>query len=157
MQIATIGKYAAENSNAAALRDSRHRMTSEKTPYDYSRSSTGSVQESRCGCGQTQHVQNAIIKFAFYLKIRKRNHFTTHLKPGLRYLNKALRDCLVCGLRSEAIQRCLLSETDLMFSRAFEIAQGMEVTEKNAQQLKGADSAIQYVVQLLSASAEQKA
>ena len=28
---------------------------------------------------------NAIIKFAIDLKTRKHNHFTTHLKPGLRY------------------------------------------------------------------------
>ena len=41
----TMGKYAAENGNAAALRDSRPRMTLEKTPCDYSRSATGSVQE----------------------------------------------------------------------------------------------------------------
>ena len=60
-------------------------MTSEKALCNYSRSATGSVQESRGGCGQTQHVKNAIIKFAIYLKTRKRNHFTTRLKPGPRY------------------------------------------------------------------------
>ena len=49
-------------------RDSRPRRTSEKAPCDYLRSATGSVQESRGGCSQTQHVQNAIIKFAIYLK-----------------------------------------------------------------------------------------
>ena len=49
----TIGKYATENGNAAALGDSRPRMTSEKAPGDYSRSATGSVQESSGGCGQT--------------------------------------------------------------------------------------------------------
>ena len=28
-------------------------------------------------------------------------------------LNETLRDCFVCGLKSEATQRCLLSETNL--------------------------------------------
>ena len=46
-------QYAAENGNAAALRDSRPGMTSEKAPCNYSRSATGSVQESHGGCGQT--------------------------------------------------------------------------------------------------------
>ena len=82
----TIGKYASENGNAAAFEGSRPRMTSEKPQCDYSRGTTGSVQESHVGCGQTEHVQNASIKFAFYLKTRKRNHFSTYLKPGLRYL-----------------------------------------------------------------------
>ena len=49
----TISKYAAENVNAAALKDSKPRMTSEKAPCDYSKSATGSGQESRGGCGQT--------------------------------------------------------------------------------------------------------
>ena len=48
----TLGKYAAENGNTAALGDSRPRMTSEKAPCDYSRSAIGSVQESHGGCGQ---------------------------------------------------------------------------------------------------------
>ena len=47
-----IGKYADENGNAAVLGDSRPHMTSEKALCDYSRSATGSVQESRGGCGQ---------------------------------------------------------------------------------------------------------
>ena len=50
----TIGKYAAENGNAAALSYSRPRMTSEKEPCDYSKfkSASGSVQESHGRCGQ---------------------------------------------------------------------------------------------------------
>ena len=49
----TIGKYAAGNGNAAALGDSMPCITLEKAPCDYSRSATGSVQESCGGCGQT--------------------------------------------------------------------------------------------------------
>ena len=50
-------------------------MTSEKAPCDYSRSAAGSAQESRNGCGQTCHVQNAIIKFVIYLKNQKMQSF----------------------------------------------------------------------------------
>ena len=71
---------------------------------------------------------------------------STHCEFG-KYLNKALRDRLVCGLRSEAIQHCLLSETDLKFSRVFEFARCMEAAERNIEQriMKGADCVIQYV------------
>ena len=42
------------------------------------------------------------------------------------FLEEALRDRLVCGVLSEAMQRKLLTEADLTLSRAFEIAQGIE-------------------------------
>ncbi len=62
-----------------------------------------------------------------------------------KYLEDALRDRLVCGLRNEAIQRRLLSKSDLTFAKALEIAQAMEAAEKNAQQLKVADTPIQLM------------
>ena len=63
------------------------------------------------------------------------------------YLDEALRDRFVCGIRSEAIQRSLLTETDLTLARAIELAQGMEAAEKNAQSFKGhsSDSPMQRV------------
>ncbi len=39
------------------------------------------------------------------------------------YLDEALRDRLVCGLRSEATQKRLLTEAELTFKKAVEIAQ----------------------------------
>ena len=42
------------------------------------------------------------------------------------YLNQALRDRLVCGLRSEAPQKQLLAESGLTLARAMSLAQGME-------------------------------
>ena len=36
----------------------------------------------------------------------------------VEYLDETLRDCLVCGLRNEAIQRKLLTEADLTVARA---------------------------------------
>ena len=53
------------------------------------------------------------------------------------YLDQALRDRLVCGLRSENIQKRLLVEADLTLARAVELAQGMEAAHQNTQLLKG--------------------
>ena len=54
-----------------------------------------------------------------------------------KYLNDALRDRLVCGLRNTGIQKRLLSEASLTLAKAGEIAQGMEAAEKNAKRLQG--------------------
>ena len=51
------------------------------------------------------------------------------------FLNDALRDRLVCGLNKESIQRRLLAEADLTFQKACEIAQAMEMVEKDASAL----------------------
>ena len=41
----------------------------------------------------------------------------------------------MCGLRHEAIQRRLLSETDLTYAKAMEIAQGMEAADRHSKSL----------------------
>ena len=56
------------------------------------------------------------------------------------YLEEALRDRLVCGLRSEVIQKRLLAEASLTLAHVLEIAQGMEVAHKGAQALKSSGS-----------------
>ena len=56
------------------------------------------------------------------------------------YLDEALRDRLVCGQRSEAIQKRLLSEPEPTLARVFEITQGVEAAHKQAQTLKTADT-----------------
>ena len=58
------------------------------------------------------------------------------------FLDDALRDRLVCGLRNEDIQRRLLSEAKLTLARALELAQGMEAAERNARTLKGSEAAV---------------
>ena len=63
-----------------------------------------------------------------------------HCKFGA-YLNEALRDRLVCGLRSEATQKKLLTESDLTFKRALEIAQSNETAAARARQLQSPRSA----------------
>ena len=52
------------------------------------------------------------------------------------YLNDALRDRIVCGLRSEATQKRLLMEGDIDLARTVEIARSMETAHKDAQSLK---------------------
>lgn len=52
------------------------------------------------------------------------------------YLDEVLRDRLVCGLRSEVIQRKLLSEKDLTFQRAYELAHGLETASHQASELQ---------------------
>ncbi len=54
------------------------------------------------------------------------------------YLEQALRDRLVCGLKSENAQKKLLSETDLTLQRA-------GTTEKNAKSLKHGEPLVHQV------------
>ena len=58
------------------------------------------------------------------------------------FLDKALRDRLVDGLRTENIEKRLLSEGDPTLTKAVKLAQGMEAAERNARSLKGSDPAI---------------
>ena len=57
------------------------------------------------------------------------------------YLEEALQDRFVCGLKNESIRKCLLTETGLTFSKALEIAKSLETAAKEAQQLKGSEQA----------------
>ena len=61
------------------------------------------------------------------------------------YLEDALRDRFVCGLRNEAMQRRLLGEADLTLTKAMELAQGMEAAERNARSFKGTEPAIRKI------------
>ncbi len=54
------------------------------------------------------------------------------------FLEEALRDRLVGGLRTEAVQKRLLSEADLTLTNAVKIAQGMESADRNTRSLKDA-------------------
>ena len=55
-------------------------------------------------------------------------------------LDSSLRDRFVSGIRNEACQRRLLSENDLTFAKAFEIALNMETADRDARQLRGMES-----------------
>ena len=58
------------------------------------------------------------------------------------YLDEALRDRLVCGLRSDAIQRRILTEPSPTLACVVEIAQGMEAACQDTQSLKQTDTAV---------------
>ena len=69
---------------------------------------------------------------------------STHCAFG-DYLEQALRDRLVCGIRSESIQKKLLAEAELTLKRAVEIAVGMEAAEKTTKSLKEEVTPIQQI------------
>ena len=52
-------------------------------------------------------------------------------------LNDMLRDRLVCGINDGGIQRRLLSEPELTYKKALDLAQAMEAAERNVLDLKG--------------------
>lgn len=52
------------------------------------------------------------------------------------YLEESLRDRFVCGLRNETTQKQLLTEADLTFKRAVDIAKGNKAVDKKSQQLQ---------------------
>ena len=56
------------------------------------------------------------------------------------FLNQALRDRFVCGLKAENIQKKLLAEDNLTIARALELARGMEVAAADAKELKHSSS-----------------
>ena len=60
-------------------------------------------------------------------------------------LDDMLRDRLVCGIKDSRVQRRLLSETDLTFKKAFELAQASEVAEKNARDLHKLTGAVHAI------------
>ncbi len=51
------------------------------------------------------------------------------------FLDDALRDKFVCGLAGEAYYRRLLSEKDLTFKKACDIALALELAQKDTKQL----------------------
>ena len=66
------------------------------------------------------------------------------------FLEEALRDRFVCGLKSRNIQKKLLAEKDLTWNMALEIAQAMESAEQQANKFGG--SGMQAVNALKSRS-----
>ena len=53
------------------------------------------------------------------------------------FLDEALRDRFVCGLRAQYIQKRLLSEAALDLKKALEVAQGMEGAEQTTKHMHG--------------------
>ena len=71
-------------------------------------------------------------------------HLAMHCKFEA-YLEEALRDRLVCGLRSEGVQKQLLTYTDLTLAKAVEVAQSMEAAARDTQEIRSTELTIQKV------------
>ena len=85
-------------------------------------------------------------RFRFYQRSQKAGESTAEFIADLRrlsircefgdFLDQALRDRFVCGVRSEALQKKLLTEAELTIKRAQEIAQSMESADLSSKDLK---------------------
>ena len=85
-------------------------------------------------------------RFKFHHRNQKEGETVAQYMAALRkltercefkdYLEEALRDRLVCGLRNEAVQRRLLSEKDLKLQTAYDIAVSMETASRQASELQ---------------------
>ena len=75
------------------------------------------------------------------------HRLSVHCEFGI-YLGEALRDRFVCGLRSESVQKKLLTKVDLTLQQAVSIAKASEQAEADAKQLHlpGATSPTDVVV-----------
>ena len=62
------------------------------------------------------------------------------------YLEEALRDRLVCGLKNEGVQKRLLTYSDLTLVKAIEVAQSMEAAERDTQEMKSTELAVRKVI-----------
>ena len=80
---------------------------------------------------RAQQTGESVKEFAAELR-----RLTIHCDFG-DHLDEALRDRFVCGLNSETTQKRLLTERDLTFSGAIDIAHGMESAAQNARKLQG--------------------
>ena len=79
---------------------------------------------------RNQHGGESILSYV--AELRK---LATHCNFGGN-LNEALRDRLVCGLRNMQIQKRLLLEAKLKYSKAVEIAVAMETAIRDASELQ---------------------
>ena len=84
-------------------------------------------------------------RFKFHSRVRKAGesiaNYVTELRSLSEYcnfgaiLNEMLRDRLVCGVNNGAIQKLLLSQTDLTYERAVEIALSAETAAQSMREL----------------------
>ena len=77
--------------------------------------------------------------------VTKLRRLATHCNFG-GYLEKAMRDRLVCGICHENNQNCLLSEANLTLKKTIEVACNVEAAEAQTSQLKGTSNALVMAV-----------
>ena len=110
---------------------------------------------------QSPPPSEIVQRFKFHTMVRSPRESIATFVAGLRSvgqhcgfgdaLEDMIRDRLVCGVNDDRIQRRLLAEreTKLDFKRALELAQGMEMADKNSRELQTHTSA-----ELLTAGSE---
>ena len=96
------------------------------------------------------HFESTRVQFAERLHFRRRQQeagetigdydaalrkLAIHCKFSNR-LEEELRDQIVCGLRNEALQRRLLTESGLTYAKTLEICRASELAEKNVNTLR---------------------
>ena len=91
---------------------------------------------------KNQHEGESILSYV--AELRK---LATHCNFGGN-LNEALRDRLVCGLRNMQIQKRLLSEAKLKYSKAVEIAVAMESAIRDASEIQSELNPVPHVDKL---------
>ena len=67
-----------------------------------------------------------------------------------------LRDRFVCGIAHPTVQKRLLTETELTFTKAVTVAQAVELAEKGAQQIQSLDNKVSKVVHKFSMSSAKQ-
>ena len=85
------------------------------------------------------HRRNQVTNENIAEYLAELRRLTTHCKFGT-FLEEALRDRLVCGLRSESMQKRLLAEKNLTLKTALDLAHGMESAHRDAKVMKGTES-----------------
>ena len=95
-------------------------------------------------------------RFNFHSRYRKQEETVANFVAELRKLaghcqfgdslSDMLRDRLVCGINDKWIQHRLLAEPDLTFKRAFELAQGLEIADRNLLDLETPQSEVVNVM-----------
>ena len=108
-------------------------------------------------------------RFKFHQRVQGETESVSEFMAALRkladkcefgeYLEEALRDRLVCGLRSQGVQRKLLAESELTLQKAYETSHGMEAAALRAGELQATSRVtsgdVQFVRKPRSASRNQ--
>ena len=82
------------------------------------------------------HRRNQVSGESISEYVAELRRLATHCEFG-DYLQQALRDRFVCGIRHENTQKRLLTEANLTLTKAIETARSIEAAEVHASQLKG--------------------
>ena len=100
---------------------------------------------------RNQRERESILSYV--TELRK---LATHCNFGGN-LNEALRDRLVCGLRNMQIQKRLLSEAKLKYSKAVEITVAMETAIRDASELQSELNLVPHVDKLTESNKTTRA